>query len=512
MKLTTKHILSLLILLPVCIYSFGSSRFVATGIALVSAAQIPFSPEFDTFVAEGRAGESRGGDRTFWVGYGQENNFKIQRSLLQFTISENDIPFGSTITSATLKLHLAGWLSEEQSMIVKVARLRNDWAENITWNQHSRLLPADPDHAVEISVGTDLVEYRWNLKEMLQKWTNDTERGGAISLLITSDESAKQHDRGFWSKNCTETQCVGKQPVLEIQFELPPTATPTNTTFPSSTPTATPTHTPLPVSISLSAGTATPTSTPMPQSSQTPTLVPTLLTKIPGVDVRPNDQIVYTIHYEVTSPINSARIVNPLPLYVTPVDLNEGELDKNENKVTWNLGSLSAGVSGERSYVVRYSPAPQRSVVISVSPDTPTIGSTVTFGLESQNVPENIVMYVWNFGEGEPKEARFLPVSHVYERARTYTVTLRAETATCYFTATTTVEILNETDAGTTMVETLPAQPTEITQTLPPCNTLPAVTNNGAVMTWETIQGRGVITSNSSILNPEILYMPIVAR
>lgn len=521
-------VLSLLVLF--LIFLVDDSAPVAMGRPSAAEAALQLTPVADTFVIEGRPDERRTTDRTFWVGYDQNGGFQKQRSLLRFDITENVIPRGSTITAATLTLDLGGWVANEETMAVTVARLpSNNWQENINWNEHLALLPPDPDHQAMTTVTRTLAEYQWDITNMLQKWSNDANRGNAISLLLTGDETSGQHERGFWSKDCSSSEC-GNAPVLIIQF-TPPTPTPTSTLTSTDTPVPTSTPTPIPVELVLDyeVHTATPTTTPKlliqrgGGATSTPTLVPTVPTNIARLDVRPGDEIVYTVRYAVTTTVDDVKVTNKIPANVTTPESISDNGTQDGDQITWKRSNLPQGDTGAMSYKVVYEPTAVEAR-IATNPDPPTVAvdEEIRFTAVISETFTGITSYHWAYGDGNSEEGSLAIIrSHPYTETGTFTVTLTVSTDDCYIDATTVVEVtsnaasdnigmgLRSSDTISLLATTLRTAATQ--RDLPRCETFEPIVNQGAFMTW---QGQGEpLRSNRVILNPTtIFYLPIIRR
>ena len=207
------------------------------------ADQISLTPVADTFVASGRPSQSFGLDSGLWVGYGRPGGNLSERSLLGFSPT---LPAGSKITSAQLRLYLAGVATGDAPLTIQAYRVRSDWAETITWQEHLGLT-VDSAPAASVSVPVTLGWYAWDVTGALQAWSDQRDTNN-FSVILRSDVSSGQRYRGFWSK---DSSVVDYRPYLEIVYDLPPTVTPTATLSPTPTATPTATRTPTP--------TATPT-------------------------------------------------------------------------------------------------------------------------------------------------------------------------------------------------------------------------------------------------------------
>ena len=132
-------------------------------------------------------------------------------------------------------------------LTIQAYRVRSDWAETITWQDHLGLT-VDSAFAASVSVPVTLGWYAWDVTAALQAWSDQRDTN-TFSLLLRSDVSSGQHYRGFWSKDCS---VVDLRPYLEIAHDLPmvtPTNTPTATCTATYTPSPTPTSTPTPTGV-----------------------------------------------------------------------------------------------------------------------------------------------------------------------------------------------------------------------------------------------------------------------
>ncbi|HRW11106.1 MAG TPA: hypothetical protein P5121_38660, partial [Caldilineaceae bacterium] len=80
------------------------------------------------------------------------------------------------------------------------------------------------------------------LTALVQNWSNDSTANSTLVLVLrTSEAFTSDHERFFWSSDCTDPECAGKTPKLSIDYRAP-TATPTatHTSLPTQTPTSTP--------------------------------------------------------------------------------------------------------------------------------------------------------------------------------------------------------------------------------------------------------------------------------
>jgi len=469
-------------------------------------------PNLDTYIASGNKAEGNNGHKEwFFVGHDQASRNGLQHSLLQFDLS--DINSEESINSAMLSLKLELITPNDVPLTVNMYRVIGDWNnENISWQEFEANYQVDRSISATQIVGTEFVWYHWNVKPLLEAWLNDASHTSKFNVILESNQSSGQHQRGFWSKDCSDSRC--ERPKLEIQFATP-TATPTPTNIPTAThtPTATPTPT-IPVTLSLSHEVRRPA----------PTLVATAPTQIARVDILPGDELVYTIHYSVTTTVRNAQIKNKIPANVTLLDIKNGGI-VTDSLITWDLdeSSLTAGKTGAVSYDVVYEPLTS-TIDISTLPLTPTVpvGQKLFFTIKMLDTLPDIKKYQWAFGDGETEEGRFpINTSHLYATSGRYTVTLTIETAVCYVYKTIDVTI---TDADTLpdtplalsaqadlshaiIANQLPTEPR--LSKLPPCRKIESITNDGAIMTWG--EPPGSLSSNILILNPvSVRHLPVV--
>jgi len=172
------------------------------------------------------------------IGYKEINNDKIMRSLIKFDTSS--IPSGSTIYSATLSLNLAGYTNVDNLMPISISRISESWDENVTWNKYQNLNILS-DNTTSIQVGQNLDSYiTWDVTQMFQSWFTILNRENSFAVTLNGVEDQGFRLRGFWSKDCSDNDCHGNYPKLEIRYSLPD-----NPSEPSPTITPTPTVTPL---------------------------------------------------------------------------------------------------------------------------------------------------------------------------------------------------------------------------------------------------------------------------
>jgi hypothetical protein len=292
-----------------------------------------FAATADAYIASGRPSQSFGSDPTLWVGNNPAEGYRTEESLIKFDLT--GIPSGSAITDARLSLYLAARTPNDLPMTISAYRINSDWSENVSWISRPTQVDVLPFTSTEVVV--QLGWYQWNLTAALQAWVSGP-RDIPFSFVLRSDKTDGQHERAFWSRDCSDAECGGNRPRLEIQWD-PPTPTPT----PTSTHTPTATHTP------------TPTATPTPQPG-----VQIHLRAEPIGAVAPGDAITYTIEYRPIggSALNNVVITNAVPSgtqlipgSIQPAD--KGQFITRTQTVSWTLGTLPAGgAAGVVSYRV----------------------------------------------------------------------------------------------------------------------------------------------------------------
>lgn len=204
---------------------------------------VSLTPNMDTFVAQGRPGSVLGGWPGFYIGYGGRTGYLIERGLLKFDLSA--VPAGYRLGSATLTLTMPsdGFTSGDSPMSVGVYRIMSNWAESITWNESfgNNSLRWEATPVAQKDIPAQAGAYTWDVTAHTQGALNSS--ATSLSLLLMGNETPGQHERAFWSKDCSDSACggwPGQRPRLEIIYEPLPTPTPTRTMTPTATPTPTP--------------------------------------------------------------------------------------------------------------------------------------------------------------------------------------------------------------------------------------------------------------------------------
>lgn len=285
------------------------------------------APVADTFVASGRPNQNFALDRRLWIGYDQPGGYQVERSLLAFATSA--IPTGSRIQSARLHLYLESKTTGDAPLSIGVHRVQSLWNETMTWQGHLGLV-VDAAATTSVSVPATNGWYIWDVTTALQTWSNlrDTRD---FSLILQSDATSGQHERGFWSKDCSEADCgaaPGQRPYLEIAYDLP---TPTSTLIP------TPTPTPI----------ATPTATP-----SGPRLRATLGQRLVGLRQLQYDILIENISSQVAYQI---VVTNDVPGGTSVIQVLDGGRWQVGAPpwVVWQLGNLAPGATTQARYVVQ---------------------------------------------------------------------------------------------------------------------------------------------------------------
>ena len=173
----------------------------------------------DTFIASGKPDVNFGMNSGLWVGYGRPGGYAAEKSLLGFDTTA--IPQGSKITSATLRLYLAGWTSGDPPLAIQACRVDSPWTEaDVTWAKFGPL-SVDCTSAPSIPVPSREDPYAWDVAGVLQAWS-DYRVTSNFSLVLQSSVTSGQHYRGFWSKECDTAVCGANKPYLEVVYDPPP--------------------------------------------------------------------------------------------------------------------------------------------------------------------------------------------------------------------------------------------------------------------------------------------------
>lgn len=495
------------------------------GVAIVLGSSLSQKPSANTFVSSGHPDTSWTKPRGLWVGYDQANGYQIRRSLLKFDLSRSVIPSGSRIEQAILHLYMAGTTPSDAPMDVQIYRVSGAWSEPITWNNQPGV---DVVAIGATSVGTAFGWYQWNLTDALQEWANHGE-ADSFSVMMRGNEIPGQHERGFWSKDCSDSECGAppddKRPWLEIRYTL---ATPT------STPTKTPTPTPRPPYIAL------------------------VVQQFP-VTTGGRQQLEYRILYENIGDLlaEEVTITNTIP---SGVELDMSSVTGNwawdpfsppNSTIKWFTGNVTAGQTGAVSYRVDLSMQKQSQAMLTDSEnkpppqDTPTMTPSVTPSATASATPTASATLRPSDSPTEtvtPTATQTTGVTVTSTSTSTATpteVSTATQTATVTQTATTiatpsstptvtpSVTLTNTPtatpSATATKTETPTRRPTATaTPTATPTRTptatptpIPTFVNLGAYAQWKYL---GVICdscrshSNRLVWPPKLTYLPLILR
>lgn len=273
----------------------------------------------DTYVWQSRPDTSFGTSNALWIGYDQ--NLLAGRTFVKFdarSIADAVKQGAAQITSALLQLNLEETRGNTNQVLINANRTRGAWSESITWNQHLTVT-VEMTHTASIPVGMSKGVYTWDVSNMFQDWITSGDSATPIGFRLTGSEETGNSLRGFWSRNCPDSECAGKRPRLIVNYVV---------TTPTPTPTFTPTHTP------------TPTFTPTP----TPGVHYLSLSNHPTGPLKPGEPVTYTI--EVANgafPLSSVSMTNSAPseLVVLPESISRGSLNWSYQlqgqRITWTL-------------------------------------------------------------------------------------------------------------------------------------------------------------------------------
>jgi len=330
--------------------------------ALYAATEQVFTPIMDTYVASGPdwANNPRGNSGGLFVGYGDSSAFNLQstHTFLRFDLTDIE---GAQVSEATLKMYLTFTTFEYrgQLMEIEVRQVTEDWNEQeATWIHQPRY---DPNSVTSGSVGTDVNHWvEWHIPVWLaQEWVDNPGQNFGLALVSPAGENPGKHIRNFIAK---EYQGGSHAPQLAVEYTEP-------------TPTSTPTSTPHPdVSIRLSND--------------------------PWDVVEFGDTITYTIEYANIGGILLSNVVitDAIPSNTTLVQdtiTDPGILDEQSGVITWGIGSLDIGSSGQVSFQVRVgTPTATPTATSTPTPtgtptSTPTATPTATSTPTSTSTPTN---------------------------------------------------------------------------------------------------------------------------
>lgn len=199
-------------------------------------------PVADACVIQNAPTTNAGSTIDMWVGRDEdETNMGVLRSLVRFDVSS--IPAGSTITSATLRVYLAGyWDYRNRRRTVTSYRLGGSWAEgSVNWNN----CPASAESYGSVDTISDGVwkYYDLDITTLVQAWVSGAYSNYGLMLRGPEISGAESSTRVFLTREEGETGEF--RPQLVINYTAGgPTPTATATVTPSPTATSTPSATP----------------------------------------------------------------------------------------------------------------------------------------------------------------------------------------------------------------------------------------------------------------------------
>ena len=146
----------------------------------------------------------------------------LNRSVIKFNLQ--DIPFGSTILSASLSLYAYDKSTTSGDEVIDIHKLTSDWEESaITWNDKSSGVPwgtAGGDFSSPRSgfIQTGLVENEYkessDISPLIQSWVN----GSSANLgLIIKHNNELSSGNNWWSFRSRESL---KQPILNVTYVI----------------------------------------------------------------------------------------------------------------------------------------------------------------------------------------------------------------------------------------------------------------------------------------------------
>jgi hypothetical protein len=156
----------------------------------------------DVDVLEGSPNTNFGDSHSMWVGYDHCVPQKVNRGLIWFDISA--IPAGTSITQATLRLHLASSCDyANRSHTVQVYRTSGNWAEmSVTWN-------SKPAYAE--AYGSTLVSsqmwgwYSFDVTGLVQGWVNGSFANQGLMLRGPESSGSSSARLGFYTRDNSDT-------------------------------------------------------------------------------------------------------------------------------------------------------------------------------------------------------------------------------------------------------------------------------------------------------------------
>lgn len=280
-----------------------------------------------------------------------------------------------------------------------------------------------------------------------------------------------------------------------------------------------------------------PTPTPTPTATPTPTPTPGLVIALqngPRHWIAPGSEVAYTITYQNQAPsqLTNVIITNRIPNFVELVDgsvrTSQGNFSSTGNKagdvITWQVGAVGAGASGEVSYRARrpLPPTPAVPPALTITLDAPVTaskGSQVTYRFTiTNNAPTALTnLVVTNtlpYGALYVSGGDGAPVNNV---VRWSLPTLAADSNAVVELVVGATQSLVNYDYRVTSQEgpTARGRTTAITLVdgLPPLyGDGVVIVNDGARVTWSSAGGNVAATSRA-VSNPGFnAYLPVVRR
>ena len=194
----------------------------------------------NTLYQDNNGAFSNGAGAHFFAG--KTGTSAIRRAVVAFDVA-GEVPAGSTITSATLTLHMSRTNSETQT--IELHKIEADWGEgtskapgrqgrggrvasgDATWLH--RFYDTDPwetvggDFSSRITAGTSVSEigpYSWGpsaqLADDVQSWLDDP--ASNFGWLLMGNEETRKTTKRFDSK---ENETSENRPVLTVTFSPP---------------------------------------------------------------------------------------------------------------------------------------------------------------------------------------------------------------------------------------------------------------------------------------------------
>jgi hypothetical protein len=187
---------------------------------------ITLDPIADTMVAQGQPNTNfwlEAGNLAIKVGYEDRvsEGQGIVRGLVRFNLSS--IPVGSTVNSATLRLHYTYWRDYSgYYRRVTAYRVTDPWMEDtVTWN--SRPGYGEAYGFVDLVAGgqSDFHYYDWDVTSLVQAWVNRTYNNHGI--MLRGDEALGIRAFGSWETPGDEGEPPHPYtPQLVVNFDPPP--------------------------------------------------------------------------------------------------------------------------------------------------------------------------------------------------------------------------------------------------------------------------------------------------